>query len=151
MAKLDTTQSYDAHIDKRLRTEPIIWLTTSAGRPRMVPMWFLWDGRMILLFSLPKTRKLRDIIANSAVVLALEAADQGYDVVIIEGRATLIDDPNITGLMPAFVEKYASIPRRWPPQEWARKFSQAIRVAPTKLTAWKTKPGTPPENRSVRF
>jgi PPOX class probable F420-dependent enzyme len=150
---LDTSQPYHAHIDHRLRGEPIIWLTTSspAGRPHMAPMWFLWDGRTILLFSLPKTRKLRNIAANASVVLALQAADQGYDVVIVEGHGTFIDDPLLNGAMPAFVEKYASVPRRWPPEEWAQKFSRTIRVVPTKLTAWKTKPGDPPEFLSIRF
>jgi PPOX class probable F420-dependent enzyme len=150
---LDTTQPFHAQIDRRLRIEPIIWLATSstAGRPHMVPMWFLWDGRTILVFSLPNTRKLRNITVNSSVVLALEAADQGYDVVIVEGRATFIDDPMINGAMPAFVEKYAGVPRRWPPERWAQKFSQTIRIAPTKLTAWKTKPGDPPEYGVVRF
>jgi PPOX class probable F420-dependent enzyme len=152
-AMLDTAQPYHAHIDRRLRTEPIIWLVTSSatGRPHMVPMWFLWDGRMILLFSLPNTRKLRNIAANSSVVLALEAANQGYDVVIVEGRGTFSDDPLINGAMPAFVEKYVSVPRRWPPEEWAQKFSRTIQVTPTKLTAWKTKPGDPPEYRLIRF
>jgi len=150
---LDKAQPFHAHIDKRLRTEPIIWLTTCGlrGRPHMVPMWFLWSGREILLFSLPRTRKLRNIAANSSVVLALEAADQGYDVVIVEGRAALLDDPSTSGSMPPFVHKYEGVPRRWAPREWAQKFSQAIRVAPTKLTAWKTKPGDPPQYTSVRF
>jgi PPOX class probable F420-dependent enzyme len=149
---LDMTQPFHAHIDRRLRSEPIIWLATSstAGHPHIVPMWFLWDSRVILLFSLPNTKKLRNIAAKSAVVLALEAADQGYDVVIVEGRATFIDDPLINGAIPAFVEKYASVPRRWPPEEWAQKFSRTISVVPTKLTAWKTKPGDPPEYVSIR-
>jgi PPOX class probable F420-dependent enzyme len=150
---LELSDPYHAHIDRRLRTEPIIWLTTSSpsGHPHMVPMWFLWDGRMILLFSLPNTRKLHNITANSAVVLALEAADQGYDVVIMDGRAELIDDPTVSGLMPAFVEKYRAVPRRWPPHEWAKKFTEVIQVSPVKLTAWKTKPGTSSEYLSTRF
>jgi PPOX class probable F420-dependent enzyme len=150
---LHTSRPYDAHIDQRLRTEPIIWLATASasGAPHMVPMWFLWDGSVVLLFSLPNTRKLRDIAANPAVVLALEPADQGYDVVIVEGKATLLDDPIITGLMPEFVTKYADVPRRWPPAEWAEKFTQAIRVVPTKLRAWKTRPNVAPEYRSMRF
>jgi PPOX class probable F420-dependent enzyme len=150
---LDTAQPYHAHIDRRLRTEPIIWLVTSSpsARPHMVPMWFLWDGRVVFLFSLPNTKKLRNIAANSSVVLALEAADQGYDVAIVEGRATFIDEPLINGAMPAFVEKYARVPRRWPPEEWAQKFSRTINVVPTKLTAWKTKPGGPPQYVSIRF
>jgi PPOX class probable F420-dependent enzyme len=153
MGMLDVSRPYEAHIDQRLRTEPIIWLTTSspAGRPNMAPMWFFWDGRSILLFSLPDTRKLRDIGANSGVVLALDAADQGYDVVIVEGKARLLRDPTITGLLPAFVEKYAAIPRRWPPEEWTEKFTEAIEVAPTRLRAWKTRPGIPPKYALVRF
>ena len=117
----------------------------------MVPMWFLWDGAVILLFSLPSTRKLRHIAANPAVVLALEAADRGYDIVIVEGEAALLDDPTVNGLMPAFVEKYRDIPRRWPPEEWAKRFTQVIQVVPTKLRAWKTRPEFPPEYTTVRF
>jgi PPOX class probable F420-dependent enzyme len=150
---LDLTQAYDAHIEKRLRTEPIIWFGTSdhRGQPHMVPVWLLWDGTTITLFSLPNTRKLRDLADNSEVVLALEAADLGYDVVILEGRATLLNDPSVTGLMSPFVAKYANIPRRWTPEEWAKKFTQTIRVVPTKLTAWMTKPGSIPQRRSLSF
>jgi PPOX class probable F420-dependent enzyme len=150
---LDVARPYDAHIDHRLRTEPIIWFGTSSlpGHPHLVPMWFLWDGDRILLFSLPNTRKLSDLAANSAVVLALEAADQGYDIVILEGRATLLNDPEVTPLMPSFVAKYANIPRRWSAEEWAQKFSKTIQVIPTKLTGWITKPGFPPERRPLKF
>jgi PPOX class probable F420-dependent enzyme len=150
---LNPTQAYDAHIEKRLRAEPIIWFGTSGrrGQPHMVPMWFLWDGATITLFSLPNTRKLRDLANNSEVVLALEAADLGYDVVILEGRATLLNDPSVTGLMSPFVAKYANIPRRWTSEEWAKRFAQSIRVVPTKLTAWMTKPGSTPQNRSLSF
>ncbi len=150
---LNLAQPYDAHIENRLRTEPIIWFGTSSrnGQPHLVPMWFLWDGTAITLFSLPNTRKLRDLTDNSSVVLALEAADQGYDVVILEGRATLFSDPSVTGLMPPFVAKYANIPRRWPPEEWAKMFTQSIRVIPTKLTCWITKPGSSPQRRSLKF
>ena len=112
-------------------------------------MWFLWDGRSVLLFSLPKTRKVRNIEANSTAVLALDAADQGYDVVIVDGEAQLLRDATITGSLPAFVEKYAAIPRRWPPEEWAEKFTEAIRVAPTRLRAWRTRPGIPAEYASA--
>jgi hypothetical protein len=88
---------------------------------------------------------------QASVVLALEAADQGYDIVILEGRAVLLNDPQVTAMMPSFVAKYAEIPRRWPPEEWARKFSQAIRVTPTKLMAWITKPGAPEQHRMIEF
>jgi hypothetical protein len=72
-------------------------------------------------------------------------------VVIIEGHASLFDDPQIRGTLPEFVAKYAGLPRRWEPEEWAEKFSQAIRVAPTRLIAWMTRPGTPPRQTLIRF
>jgi PPOX class probable F420-dependent enzyme len=150
---LDLSQPYDAHIDRRLRTEPIIWLATAAldGRPHLIPMWFLWDGARVLMFSLPNTRKLRNLRRNPAVVLSLDSAEQGYDIVILEGRAELLRDPKLNGAMPEFVAKYAALPRRWPPEEWAQRFTQVIGVTPTRLTAWSTKPGAPPQWRNLNL
>lgn len=147
---LDLANDYHVHIGRRLRTEPIIWLATANMVPHLVPMWFLWDGEGVTLFSLPSTQKLRNLAANPNVSLALDAADQGYDIVILHGRAALIDDPRVSGLMPAFVEKYASIPRRWPPTEWAKRFSQAIRVVPTHLIGWMTNPCRPIQRVNIR-
>jgi PPOX class probable F420-dependent enzyme len=149
----DLTRRYEAHIDQRLRTEPIIWLgsTRPDGHPHLVPVGFLWDGATVLIFSLPNTQKVRNLRHNPAVVLALDAVDQGYDVVRLEGRAMLLDDPTVRGTMPAFVQKYANLPRRWSVEEWAEKFSQAIRITPTKLVSWMTNPGSPPERRVIRF
>jgi hypothetical protein len=53
--------------------------------------------------------------------------------------------------MPAFVKKYADVPRRWSVEEWAEKFTEAIRITPTKLVSWMTKSGAPPERRTVRL
>jgi PPOX class probable F420-dependent enzyme len=150
---LDLARPHHAHIDRRLRTEPIIWFgsTRPDGGPHLVPVWFLWDGVRVLVFSLPNTQKVINLRNNPSVTLALDAADQGYDIVRLDGRATLSDDPDIRGTMPAFVEKYVGIPRRWSAEEWAAKFSQAIEVRPTKLVSWMTRPGSPPVRTTIRF
>jgi hypothetical protein len=46
---LDLSGSQGAHIDARLRHEPIIWLSSVRpdGRPHLVPIWFLWDGAVL--------------------------------------------------------------------------------------------------------
>lgn len=150
---LDLAKAHHAHIDRRLRTEPIIWLGSVRpdGRPHLVPVWFLWDDLKVLVFSLPNTQKVINIRNNPNVSLALEAAEQGYDVVRFEGRATLVADPKISGTMPAFVEKYANVLRRWPAKEWAGKFSQAIAITPTRLMSWRTNPSLPPMHTTIRF
>lgn len=149
---LDLTVPHHAHIDRRLRTEPIIWLGTTRpdGRPHLVPVWFLWDGRSVLIFSLPGTQKVRNLEHNAAALLALNAMDQGYDIVLLEGRATFVTDPSVRGTMPAFVEKYASLPRRWAVDEWAERFSVPIRIMPTRLSSWITRPGIPAERTVLK-
>jgi PPOX class probable F420-dependent enzyme len=153
MTSLDPTVRHHAHIDRRLRTEPIIWLgsTRPDGRPHLVPVWFLWDGATVLVFSLPETQKLRNLRHNPNAVLALNAEDQGYDIVLLEGRASFVDDPNIRGTMPAFVQKYAGLSRRWTVDDWAKKFSVPIRIAPTRLVGWITRPGVPAERTTLTF
>jgi hypothetical protein len=109
------------------------------------------QGIRVLVFSLPNTQKVINLRNNPSVTLALDTADQGYDIVRLDGRAMLLDDPDICGTMPAFVEKYARIPRRWSVEEWTAKFSQAIEIRPTKLVSWMTRPGSPPMRTTIRF
>ena len=86
---LDLNQPKHAHVDARLRAESILWLGTVRpdGRPHLVPVWFLWDGESISIYSQPDAQKLRNLAANPAVTVALEALGEGSDVVIIEGEA----------------------------------------------------------------
>ena len=52
---LDVTTEWGQHAEQRLRTNIIGWLTTvgSDGRPYTVPVWFLWEGNTVLIFSQP--------------------------------------------------------------------------------------------------
>jgi PPOX class probable F420-dependent enzyme len=129
---LDLTQAKDAHVDRRLREEPIIWLSTVRpdGRPHLVPVWFLWDGASILIFSMPAVQKVRNLRHSSAVMLALDTADEGEDVVLIEGRAELLEIGAVLPTLPDYAEKYAALlPRIGSSAEkMAREYTQAIRV-----------------------
>ena len=89
---LDLSNPKDAHIDQRLRAEPIIWLGTARpdGHPHLVPVWFFWDGEAITIYSQPGNQKMRNLQHNTSVTLALNTADDGDDVVIVEGKAELL-------------------------------------------------------------
>lgn len=134
---LDLTKERDAHIDERLRRELMMWLSTVRpdGRPHLVPVWFLWDGETILIFSQPNQQKLRNLQHNPNVVVALDTAEQGDDVVMIEGKAELLDDPKVSAALPAYAEKYRGrlALYGWSGESMAQEYSQAIRITPTKF------------------
>jgi len=134
---LDLTKERDAHIDKRLRAELMMWLSTVRpdGRPHLVPVWFLWDGETILIFSQPNQQKLRNLQHNPNVVVALDTAGQGDDVVMIEGKAELLNDPGVSAALPAYAEKYKQRLELygWTGEAMAQDYSQAIRITPTKI------------------
>jgi PPOX class probable F420-dependent enzyme len=134
---LDLTKEKDAHVDQRLRNEIMIWLASTRpdGRPHLVAVWFLWDGSNFLIFSQPKTQKLRNIRHNPTVMLALDTADEGGDIVRIEGRAELVTDPDLKATLPAFAQKYATQLQdmSYTAEQMAASYSQAIRITPTRF------------------
>src|SRR5690349_13854427 len=103
---LDLSQKRHVHADERLRANVIVWLGTVRpdGRPHMVPVWFLWDGETILVFS-KDDQKIRNLKENPAVVVGLDDTHDGEDVVFIEGRAELLERGSVTTALPAYEEK----------------------------------------------
>lgn len=128
----------NTHVATRLQQEPIIWLSTVRpdGRPHLVPVWFLWDGATILIFS-KLDQKIRNLRSSLHVVLALEAAHSGDDVVLIEGTADLcVNEPSPN--TPAYVTKYGALlaAMQMSVEQMAEEYNQAICITPTKLRAW---------------
>lgn len=134
---LDLTNPKNAHADERLRKETIIWLSTVRpdGRPHLVPVWFLWDGSIVLIFSQPNTQKMRNLRQNTNVALALESNGDGSDVVTLEGKAELLTHNDVTSSHPAYIEKYGEDIKdlNLTPEAMMQSYSQAIRITPTRF------------------
>jgi PPOX class probable F420-dependent enzyme len=126
----------DSHAGERLRRDVIIWLSTVRpdGRPHLVPVWFLWDGESILIFSKPD-QKIRNLRGNPAVVVGLDDTATGEDVVMIEGTATLLPPGTVDPTLAAYAEKYAGKLRGmgWTPASMAASYTEAIRITPTRF------------------
>src|SRR5438132_13398745 len=137
---LDLTKERDAHIDQRLRSDPIIWLTTVRrdGRPHTVPVWFLWDSKTILILSQPDTQKIRNLRNNPNVTLALDGTNEGGDVIVVEGKAELLKEKSSELIQPGSFTKYDSSIEDMgqTPESLAQSFSQPIRITPTKFIGW---------------
>ncbi len=125
------------HAEERLRSNEMLWLNTVRpdGRPHSVPVWFLWEGATVLIFSKPKNQKIRNLRQNHFVTLTIDDTKNGSDVVILEGTAELLerDDKSIT--LQAYGEKYSEGLRRIgvTVEAFTTLYSQVIRVTPVRL------------------
>ena len=135
--KLDTTTEFGARVARRLRDERIGWLVTVSAdqTPQPIPVWFLWDGQALLIYSQPDTAKLRNIARNPRVAFHLDGDGQGGDVVILTGEARLAPDAPPATQVPAYVEKYRQGMTRigMTPETFARTYSIALKLTPTRV------------------
>ena len=123
-------------VDRRLRTEIALWLTTvtADGQPQSTPIWFAWDGETILFYSQPGRPKLANIAANPKVSMHLVGDTEAEDVVTFEGVAALDPSAAPSDRVPAFARYRGLIARfGWTPAEMAADYSVAVRVAPTRV------------------
>ncbi len=129
-----------ARIDRLLHGASVVWLSTVRpdGSPHLVPIWFSWDGREILIASKPNAQKVRNLRANPDVMLALGEAEEDFDVGLLEGRAELLDAPSAAVLPASHLAKYrrqvAAIGLS--PAEFLATYSQVIRIVPTRFLPW---------------
>jgi PPOX class probable F420-dependent enzyme len=136
---LDRNRPDDAHTDTRLNTEPVIWLGTTCpdARPHHVPVWFCWRDPEVLLFSMPATRKLRNLQRNPQVTLTLDSAANGQDIVLAEGYALLEAVNAIEELTRSFASKYAAaLGTSASLEQWRSTFSVPVLVTVSRIVAW---------------
>jgi PPOX class probable F420-dependent enzyme len=137
---LDPSKQGHDRAESRLRSEPIIWLTTvrADGQAQATPVWFLWDGETFLLYSQPDAQKVRNLAANPKVALHLDDDGSGGDVVTVEGTATVEPDTPRADRVDGYLAKYrvAIDALGYEPGPFARSYSTAIRVRPTRVRVW---------------
>lgn len=91
----------------RLDDETVVWLTTvnGSGTPQPTPVWFLWTGSEVLIFSEPGKAKLRNLRGNPRASVHLNSTPRGGGIVVLSGVAE-IAEPSAEELA-AYDEKYA--------------------------------------------
>jgi PPOX class probable F420-dependent enzyme len=87
----DPANPKHARVLARLESEQVAWIGTTGrdGYPHAVPIWFLWLGDRAVVFSEPRTAKVRNLEADPKVLLHLEAGDDGEQVAVLRGVAVL--------------------------------------------------------------
>jgi PPOX class probable F420-dependent enzyme len=124
-------------IEGHLVNDEIVWLTTvtPTGRPAPRPVWFAWDGTAVIIYSLPGGAKIRHIAGNDQVSLHFNCAADGGDVVVLSGRAEVLQGAPPPSEVPGMLDKYRGrIEAMGYTQEWYDGYNTAIRV--TLERAW---------------
>ena len=86
-------------IDLLLRPDPaVIGTVRPDGAPVTVATWYLWDDGRILVNMDAQRRRLSYIEANPRVSLTVLDPDDWYTHVSLQGRMTLADDPELSGI-----------------------------------------------------
>jgi PPOX class probable F420-dependent enzyme len=132
---VDLTTELGVRAAKRLQGEYVVWLTTVSrdGTPQPNPVWFYWDGKELLIYSQTSAHKLRNIARNPKVALNFQADDEGGNIIVLTGNATV--DKNPPRHDPRYLQKYRElIPQiGLTPESMAASYSVLIRVSPTGL------------------
>ena len=122
---------------KRLDLESIGWMTTvnRAGTPQTSPVWFLFDGESILVYSLEGTPRTANITANPRVSFNLDGDGLGGDVVVIEGDAAIDETAPKCYDIPAYMDKYQKFIDNygWTPEYFSERYPIPIRITPTRV------------------
>jgi PPOX class probable F420-dependent enzyme len=94
---IDLTTKLGAQAAQRLQQDYIIWLTTVSrdGTPQPNPVWFYWDGKSILIYTQPTSHKLKNISRNPRVSVNFQANDEGDDVIVLTGDASIDKNPHL--------------------------------------------------------
>ena len=81
------------HVEGRMAEARNYWVATVRpdGRPHATPVWGLWVDGAFHFGVAPGTRKARNLARNPDVAVHLES---GEDVVILEGAAEVVSDPD---------------------------------------------------------
>jgi PPOX class probable F420-dependent enzyme len=133
---LDAATDDGARALGRLETELMAWLTTvnPDGQPQASPIWFLWDGEEILLYSWSRAPRNGNIPDRSLVAFNLEAGTDGEDVVTAEGEARIVPDEPPASANPTYLAKYKRMFDKygWTPEWFSGRYSVPIRIKPTR-------------------
>lgn len=129
-----------AHALERLRDDRIGWLTTVRpdGQPVSMPIWFLWHGDELVMYSDATARRNANVQVNPKVAFHLPSDAGGGDIVIVHGEARIdMSYPQVPDNQD-YLAKYGD----WidahlgGPAGMAAVYTVPIRVAPTKGMAF---------------
>ena len=75
-----------------------VWMD---GTPRVVPIWFHWNGREFVLGTPPKAPKLKALAKNPKVALTIDDNTFPHKVLLVRGSARM---EFVNGIVPEYAQ-----------------------------------------------
>jgi hypothetical protein len=109
-------------LDDFLGTQRVCRVATvsATGAPHNVPLWFVWDGTCLWLYSVVKSQRWTDLMRDPRVSAVVDTGDEFFELRGAELRGTTervgqvprtgaepLDDPELASVERAFAAKYA--------------------------------------------
>ena len=93
-----------------------LWLD---GTPRVVPIWFHWDGHDLVLGSPPRAPKLKALRKNPKVALTIDSDSWPHKVLMVRGTAKV-------EMVPGVVPEYALSAKRYLGEDGGAGFLEQV-------------------------
>jgi pyridoxamine 5'-phosphate oxidase-like protein len=90
------------------------------GTPRVIPIWFHWNGEEFVLGTPPNAPKVKVMLQNSKVALTIDTDTWPHKVLLIRGTAKV---ETVNGVFP----EYAAAAQRYFGEERGRAWVEQVR------------------------
>ena len=94
------------------------------GTPRVVPIWFHWDGKDFVMASPPKAPKLKALAKNQKVALTIDDNSFPHKVLLVRGTVRL---ETVEGIVPEYAAAAERYFGREQGQAWVGQLRGMIR------------------------
>ena len=93
------------------------------GTPRVIPIWFHWNGRELILATPPKAPKLKALAKNPKVSLTIDDNVFPHKVLLIRGTAHL---QTVDGIVPEYAKAAERYFGREQGRAWVKQLGTLI-------------------------
>jgi pyridoxamine 5'-phosphate oxidase-like protein len=122
---------------------------TASGAPHNAPLWFVWDGTCLWLYSIVKSQRWTDVMGDARVSVVVDAGNDFFELHGVELRGSLeqvgevprtggpeddpYDDPELEAAERLFAPKYLGKPDG--PMHHDGRHAW-LRLRPEKIASW---------------
>lgn len=103
------------------------------GSPRVVPVWFHWNGSELVIATPPKAPKLKALRVNPEVALTIDDNTFPHKVLLVRGTANLEE---VVGIVP----EYELAAQRYFGEEQGQAWVQQVRQTLTRMVKITVRP-----------